>query len=271
MANKIKTTKLFGIEQKERICKFVHSEGEGFWFIEQGERTVGETTYLEPITSELEQVDSQNNWRIIEILQKHKVKLIEEYKQKNPDNLKPEQLALMLKDDSRDLTIALESYIRSLIEKSDITHWAIYDFSQSFINSVSNKLLLKQQIAFIKAAFKYRYVDNSVVNVSSEDPQVGTVPLKAIMHSDAIGASDIDIEEILPTLPEKLAAKIFIFMRDDFRGISYQTDKQQEIAQQELKKQLETQETSNAETDPEEEDQKKPVLNESQKQKTKSV
>jgi hypothetical protein len=265
----IKSVKLFGVEQKDKACVLISHGDVGFWFITQGERSVGEAEYLKSITSKLEAVDTSNNWLIIRIIQDNKDRLIEEYRTKNPDNLKPERLLLALDENNpRELTLTLETYVRTLIQNTDILHWAIYPHAQKILESVSSELLFQQQIEYIKAAFKYRYInDPDKVIVSEEDPQLGKLPLKSFLHDHVVGAdANEDLDKAIAEIPERLAAKIFIFMRDDFRGQPYTTDLQLKKTEEAVK--VEEEETNNNKVEPttideSEQEEKKPALNKS--------
>lgn len=259
----VKPIRLFGIEQKDQKVYFVNNDGLGFWFTSIGERTVGESELLKPISDKIEQYDAANNRLILEIIHQNKESLTAELKEKNPNSLSPQQLVGLK---GRDLTFAVESYVRTLINDLEFSHPAIYPFVEKITSFSTSSLMLEYQLACVRVAFLKRYVNKpEIVIPTSEDPEIGYLPLKSIIEGGLVGINPDEFND--DDLGEVLALKIYRFLQDDFRGVQWKTTKI--LAAEDEKQKLEaTTQATNSSVESTSEVGNEPVKNNSQEQTT---
>jgi hypothetical protein len=263
----IKPIKLFGIEQRDKEVIFIHLEGEGYWFVKHGHRTVGEARDLSIVASKIEKEELANNWLILKIINENETLLIEEYKTKNTENLSVDDIDAFTK---RDKSLHLEKYVRELISDLDLFHPALVNYKSELTDRITGNLMFEYQLACIKAAFNYRFLNiqseeefQNFIKVS-DDPEKGYISAKTLTgHPDILGTREFDIAD----LPEPLATKIFTFIQNEYNGretLTTQETEKQELENIEKNKQLETPIEADTDSD---NDEKKQFKKESQKPK----
>jgi hypothetical protein len=252
----LKTTRLFGVEQKDQKVYFIGVDGEGYWFTSHGEKTVGEIKSLRSITERIEAQDMASSWLIVDIVKKQRNLIISQFFKLNPFNLSTQELQLLIPKEllnianerkelsfekqseliSRDLNIQLEQYVRSLIRNVDLFNPILEPFGHQITASISSALMLDYQLEVARTAFNYRVVtDTSVIKVDTEDPEKGYITLKDFLSGEYVGYEDVDLNKI----SETLALRIYEFMSADFRGEKIITSKVKQQLEEEVKKEAE--------------------------------
>ncbi|NJR72648.1 MAG: hypothetical protein HC773_00955 [Scytonema sp. CRU_2_7] len=215
--------KLFGIEQKRQNVYLVHTGEVGVWLVSKGERSVGEYKFLSSSYGKIEEQEMAKNWLILRILEENKAQLKAEYLEKNPDELKLEELELLDKKEGNDLIYRLEMFIRSLIQE-DLTHPIIYKYAQELTASISSPVMMEHQLKIVEAAFKYRVVTNAEVLVPTDDEEHCYIDAKHVLDNVGMQPNSAMLEE----LSEGLAVEIYKFMQNDFKGLPHRTTQQLE-------------------------------------------
>jgi hypothetical protein len=253
---------LFGKEQRDNKCLFIHDEGRGYWFVSYGHKTVGDIQALSKINTELELRELNINYLILGIINDKKELLLAEYCTKNPNNLKQGELNSLLEND-RELLIHLESYVRQQFGEGNLIHPAIYPYKEQLGGLLTSSLNAEYRLACVECAFNFRVVtDPSVIKQDSEDPEKGTIYCKTLTSTNVVGAS-----VNLSKLSEALVNKIGAFIENEFNKRPTLTTKEQQIFLDKAKAEIE-ESTQTIEEDENTEIEKKPSRTKSQTLKT---
>lgn len=254
---------LFGKEQRDTKCIFIHDEGRGYWFVSYGHKTVGDIQALSKINTELELRELNINYLILGIINDKKQLLLDEYWAKNPNNLKQEELNTLLEND-RELLIHLESYVRQQFGEGNLIHPAIYPYKEQLGGLLTSSLNAEYRLACVECAFNFRVVtDPSVIKQDSEDPEKGTIYCKTLTTTNVVGAS-----VNLSKLSEPLLNKISAFIENEFNKRPTLTTKEQQAFLANAKAEIDKETVEANEEDVDEGIEKKQLRKKSQTLKT---
>lgn len=218
---KFKPTRLFGIEQRHKPCYFIHENGEGFWFISHKERTVGEARILKEISTEIDALEVNSNWLLIEISKLHHDELFAQMQEKD-FKISDEDINTLNKEEKERL---IEIYVRTLIGDLDFSNPVIWKYKDRLEVNISKnrELFFEYQLRVVETLFKCRGItDPSIVIRDEKDIEKGIVLTSDIEDKEkhVIGLiEDFDYD----TLSEKLTLKIYQYANQDFAGLKYET------------------------------------------------
>lgn len=223
-----KPIRLFGVEDKQQPCYFIHNQGLGYWFIALKQRTVGEASTLAPIVSKIERLEIDNNLLILDICTENKDVLVTEYLEENKDILSEDDKVryfkeLETKTFTPGLNLLIENYARNLLSTGDIQHPVLYKYRDRIVSRLNTSIMFQYQIEVVKCALKHRLITEEKYIVKSDtDDERGFILADDIAKYKCIGEVDPDISE----LGELLTLQIYQFVTNDFGGKDWETTKQ---------------------------------------------
>jgi hypothetical protein len=244
-----KPIRLFGVEDKQQPCYFIHNQGLGYWFIALKQRTVGEASTLAPIVSKIERLEIDNNLLILDICTENKEELIKEFLAENKEGLTEEDKAQYLKEletktFTPELNLLIENYTRNLLSTGDIQHPTLYKYRDRIVTRLNTSIMFQYQIEVVKCALKHRLIteEKHIVKHDTDDER-GYILADDIAKYKFIGEIDPDISE----LGELLTLQIYQFVTNDFAGKDWETTKQKARQADEQSKLLAAQTTDDIE------------------------
>jgi len=216
---KLKPTRLFGVEQKTVPCYFIHVDGEGYWFLSYKEKTVGEARLFQDISSEIEAIEIDSNWLILEISKVNKDALLKEIKEKN-FTVENREINTLSKSETERL---IEIYVRTLISDLDFVNPVLWKYKQKLEDNISKnrELFFEYQMKVVETFFKCRVIlDPSLIVPDDTDIEKGY-----ILKSDTTTKNIVGIVEEFNynTISETLALKIYQFANRDLSGQEIET------------------------------------------------
>jgi hypothetical protein len=226
-----KPIRLFGVEDKQQSCYFIHSQGLGYWFIALKQRTVGEVSTLAPIVSKIERLEIDNNLLILDICTGNKEELVTEFLEENENSLNEDDKTRYYKEletkvFTPELNLLIENHVRNLLSAGDIQHPTLYKFRDRIVNRLNTSIMFQYQVEVVKCALKHRLITEEKYIVKSDtDDERGYILADDIAKYKCIGEVNPDISE----LGESLTLQIYQFVTNDFAGKDWETTKQKEI------------------------------------------
>lgn len=216
---KFKPTRLFGVEQRNKPCYFIHENGEGFWFISHKERTVGEARMLKDISTDIEALEIDSNWLLLEISKVNHAELLAQIKEKD-FKIEDKDIATLNKNEQERL---IEVYVRTLISDLEFANPVLWKYKDKLESNISKNraMFFDYQMRVVKTIFKCRVItDNSVVVMDDKDIEKGYVTTSDLTNKNVVGLiEDFDYDD----LPESLALKIYNYANRDFAGLDIET------------------------------------------------
>lgn len=223
-----KPIRLFGIEDKQQPCYFIHNQGLGYWFIALKQRTVGEASTLAPIVSKIERLEIDNNLLILDICTENKEVLVAEFLVENESSFNVEtfkkyNMELEIGNFTPELNLLIENHVRNLLSTGDIQHPILYKYRDRIVSRLNTSIMFQYQIEVVKCALKHRLITEEKYIVKSDtDEERGHILADDIAKYKCIGEVDPDISE----LGELLTLQIYQFVTNDFAGKDWETTKQ---------------------------------------------
>lgn len=227
-----KPIRLFGVEDKQQPCYFIHNQGLGYWFIALKQRTVGEASTLAPIVTKIERLEIDNNLLILDICTENKEALVWEYLSENQSKLDKEDYKKYLSEleantYTPDLNLLIENHARNLLTTGDIQHPILYKYRDRIVSRLNTSIMFQYQLEVVKCALKHRLItEEKFIIKSDEDDERGYILTDDIAKHKCIGEFDPDISE----LGEQLTLQIYQFVTNDFAGKTWETTYQKSKA-----------------------------------------